>query len=51
VEFRLKQAFGGTATVHIDKVDEAVRSLFNGYSYEIGVSNQIQPKQMTVQLQ
>jgi hypothetical protein len=35
VEFRLKQAFGGTATVHINKVDEAIRSLFNGYSSEI----------------
>jgi len=40
VDFRLKQAFGDTASVHIAKVDRAVRSLFNGYSSETGDSFQ-----------
>src|SRR6185312_139184 len=40
VYFRLKQAFGDTASVHIAKVDRAVRSLFNGYSSETGESLQ-----------
>jgi len=30
VDFRLKQAFGDNASVHIAKVDRAIRSLFNG---------------------
>ena len=35
VEFRLNKAFGETASVHIDKVDKAIRSLYNGYSSEM----------------
>ena len=38
VEFRLNKAFGETASVHIDKVDKAIRSLYNGYSSEMGES-------------
>jgi hypothetical protein len=38
VEFRLNKAFGETARVHIDKVDKAIRSLYNGYSSEMGES-------------
>ena len=40
VDFRLKQAFGDNASVHIAKVDRAIRSLFNGYSSETGESLQ-----------
>jgi hypothetical protein len=38
IEFRLNKAFGETARVHIDKVDKAIRSLYSGYSSEIGES-------------
>ena len=35
VEFRLNKTFGETSSVHIDKVDKAIRSLYNGYSSEM----------------
>jgi hypothetical protein len=38
VEFRLNKAFGDTSSVHIDKVDKAIKSLYNGYSSEMGES-------------
>ena len=37
VELRLNNAFGDTTSVHIDKVDKAIRSLYIGYSSEMGV--------------
>lgn len=36
IEFRLKQVYGNHASIHIDKVDKAIRSLFSGYSSHIG---------------
>ncbi|KAL6845617.1 hypothetical protein ACP4OV_025112 [Aristida adscensionis] len=36
IEFRLRQAFGDAAAVHISKVDEAMKNLFSGYSSQIG---------------
>ena len=39
VKFRLKKAFGETAGMHIARVDDAIRSLFNAYSAEMGDSS------------
>ncbi|WVZ53546.1 hypothetical protein U9M48_004472 [Paspalum notatum var. saurae] len=36
IEFRLQQAYGNHAGVHIAKVDKAIRSLFSGYSSHMG---------------
>jgi hypothetical protein len=38
IEFHLNKAFGETTRVHIDKVDKAIRSLYSGYSSEMGES-------------
>jgi hypothetical protein len=43
IEFRLKQAFGEYGSVpHLDKVDQAIRRLFNAYSTQVGGSSQVE---------
>jgi hypothetical protein len=43
IEFRLKQAFGEYGSVlHLDKVDQAIRRLFNAYSAQMGGSSQVE---------
>jgi hypothetical protein len=43
IEFHLKQAFGEYGSVlHLDKVDQAIRRLFNAYSTQMGGSSQVE---------
>ncbi|XP_021314613.1 zinc finger BED domain-containing protein RICESLEEPER 2 [Sorghum bicolor] len=43
IEFRLKQAFGQHGSVHhLDKVDQAIRGLFNAYATQMGGSSHVE---------